>query len=242
MLTYVLVSKNNYVLDCFISLLESNYKVLQCSGVITELEGATQKIIKLKPDVLVLDPDDLSLDVFIILDQLNNSSIKTVLLSDTERYAYTAFLYGVTEYILKGQIPAVLDKIVLRLMNKLSTKTDTIKKVKPKFSDSKRISISTTEGLIFIDIDTIIRIEADRSYCYLRLANGIKKTVCKSLKDIEQLLSDSQFYRTHNSHLVNLSYVEMIGYQDGGYVQMKDGSHVPIARRRKSDLMDCMTA
>jgi len=242
MYNYVIVSNTIYASNYFIPLLESNYKVLQCLGTVADNDAAIQKINELNPDILFLDSDDTSLDVFAILDQLNNSSLKTVLLSDTEQYAYTAFLHGVTEYILKDQIPIVLDKIVLRLMNKLSTQTDSNNKSTPKLNDSKRISISTTEGLIFIDIDNIIRVEADRSYCYLRLANGIKKTVCKSLKDIEQLLSHSHFYRTHNSHLVNLSYVKMIGYQDGGYVLMKDGSHVPIARRRKSDLMNCMTA
>ena len=88
----------------------------------------------------------------------------------------------------------------------------------------------------------ILRVEADRSYSYLYLLNGNKKTVSKPLKEVEKMLPENLYFRTHHSHLINLSHIDMIKYQDGGCVLMKDGSQVPIARRRKREFVSFMTA
>jgi two-component system LytT family response regulator len=240
MLSYIIISNESYAKDTFIPSLRSNYNILKCVGTIFSNEDNTQKINDLNPDIIFLDPD--TLDVFSILDKIDNSCYKTIFVSDTEKYAYSAFLHGVNEYILKADFLRVLDKIVLRLLNNLYAIEELNHHKNTDSDKSNRISISTSEGLIFIEVSNIIRIEADRSYCYLHLVCGSKMTVCKSLKDIEQRLPTSQFYRTHNSHLVNLNYVKMIGYQDGGYVLMIDESHIPIARRRKNELVNYMTA
>ena len=242
MFNYIIISDTTFALDYFIPILQSNYKSLQCINCITNVESGIDKINKLKPDIIFIDSDVSSLDAFSILDYLSNSSYKTVLISETEEFAYSAFLYGVTGYLLKSHLSTQLDRVIRRIINKLYIEKNGIKTDKVNSKIRSRISISTSEGLIFIGIDKIIRIEADRSYCYLHMINGEKKTVCKSLKDVERMLPKDQYYRTHNSHLVNLKYIEMIGYQDGGYILMHDGSHIPLARRRKSDLVSYLTA
>lgn len=103
-----------------------------------------------------------------------------------------------------------------------------------------KLAIPTSKGLEFIDITTIVRIEAERSYCEVFLNNGKKLMVSKCLNDFDQLLKEMNFMRVHNSHLVNLNYVKMFVRGDGGYLELTDTSCVPVARNRKDQFMDSM--
>ncbi len=49
----------------------------------------------------------------------------------------------------------------------------------------------------------------------------------------EPVLPESIFYRIHQSHLINLNYVQKISKDDGGFIVMEGTCQIPIARRRK---------
>jgi two-component system LytT family response regulator len=85
----------------------------------------------------------------------------------------------------------------------------------------------------YLNTRDIIRIEADRSYCWFYLQDRRKYLVSKNLKDYQDLLSDRDFFRPHNSHLINLDHVKKYIKQDGGYIEMTDGSHIPVSRIKR---------
>ena len=53
---------------------------------------------------------------------------------------------------------------------------------------SKRIALTTTDHLIFIDSDKIIYCESDSNYTIVFLSDGEKVIVSKTLKDVEEIL------------------------------------------------------
>src|SRR3989339_402100 len=57
-----------------------------------------------------------------------------------------------------------------------------------------------------------------------------KILVSKHLKEFQEILNDRNFFRPHNSHLINLDFVKKYIRYDGGYIEMTDGSKIPIAR------------
>jgi len=61
--------------------------------------------------------------------------------------------------------------------------------------------------------------------------------VAKTLKQFEDLLSDHDFYRIHNSHLVNLAYIQSYYKGKGGYVRLADKTELEVASRRKEDFL-----
>ncbi len=85
----------------------------------------------------------------------------------------------------------------------------------------------------YLNPKEIIRIEADRSYSWFFLNGNRKILVSKHLKEFQELLGDRNFFRSHNSHLVNLKFVKKFIRRDGGYIEMLDGSVVPISRNKK---------
>jgi two-component system LytT family response regulator len=51
------------------------------------------------------------------------------------------------------------------------------------------------------------------------------------------MLSDFDFFRVHNSHLINLAYIKTYNKGKGGTVQLTDGSEVEVSTRRKEAFM-----
>ncbi|PZX56009.1 LytTR family two component transcriptional regulator [Algoriphagus ratkowskyi] len=98
---------------------------------------------------------------------------------------------------------------------------------------TNQLAIPTLEGYEIIDIDQIIRCEADRNYTYIHQI-GVKKPylISKNLKDFEKALSPNGFLRIHNSHLINPIYIKKILKADGGLLQMVDSAKIRISRNK----------
>ena len=99
-----------------------------------------------------------------------------------------------------------------------------------------RIAVNTRNSIEMIDIDMISHFQSESNYTQIWLNNGSKLLSCKTLKRFEDRLDASQFLRIHKSYIIN---VEQVARFDTSLnkVDMKDGSHVPVSRARKSILM-----
>jgi two-component system, LytTR family, response regulator len=105
-------------------------------------------------------------------------------------------------------------------------------------NDQFKVALSTTEGTYFFKTSDIIRMEADRAYTHFYLADKRRIVASKPLREYEDLLEQHGFCRVHKSHLVNLTYAEH--YETGGYVKLKDGQRIEVARRRKDEVLQAL--
>ena len=62
----------------------------------------------------------------------------------------------------------------------------------------------------------------------------------KTLKDFEDLLEGSGFFRIHNASLINLVFVKKYIKGDGGQVLLSNGTVLDVARRRKEELIEML--
>lgn len=102
---------------------------------------------------------------------------------------------------------------------------------------TKKISIPTIEGIIMFPVQDINRLEAMGSYCMIYLSDNKKITTSKPMSHFEQMIDSGQFMRIHKSHIVNLNNVVRYIRGEGGSVEMKDKSEVPVSRRLKAELL-----
>jgi two-component system, LytTR family, response regulator len=102
-----------------------------------------------------------------------------------------------------------------------------------KQGGNKKIVLKTLESIHIIEIKDIIRCESDGNYTTFYINNKEKIMVSHQLKEYEDILKEYNFFRTHQSHLINLDYVLKYEKQDGGYVVMKDESIITVAQRKK---------
>jgi len=104
----------------------------------------------------------------------------------------------------------------------------------------QKIAIATSDGIIYLDTDQIIRCEAQGAYTQFFLKDKMKLLASKNLKEFEVVLKDYHFYRVHHSHLINMKEVLKYVKSEGGYIEMKDGSKVAISQNRKDEFVELM--
>jgi two-component system, LytTR family, response regulator len=124
------------------------------------------------------------------------------------------------------------------------SKLETAKKIDMLFNNmknihagSKRIGINTVSGTNYVTVGDIIRCESDINYTTIYLKENKKIVVAKTLKEFDDLLSEYNFFRVHNSHLINLALVKHYHKGKGGFVTMMDGSDIDVSTRRKDELI-----
>jgi two-component system LytT family response regulator len=103
-------------------------------------------------------------------------------------------------------------------------------------SNSKRLTVNTTESILLLNVSEIIRCESQRNYTNIYLTGKRKQIVSKTLMDFEGLLSEHGFLRIHKSHLINLNYMDKYVKSEGGYMLLNDGTKLPVSVRKKEYL------
>jgi len=104
--------------------------------------------------------------------------------------------------------------------------------------NNQKIVLSDAEKIYLVSVDEIVRCESNGNYTSFYLTENRTITISQSIKVFEQMLPTSIFYRVHRSHLMNLDFFEFLDKKDGGTIHLKDGSTLPIAIRRKDDLLE----
>ena len=106
-----------------------------------------------------------------------------------------------------------------------------------KTESPAKIIISTVEDTVFLEVEEIVHVSGSSNYSTFYLTGGEKIMASKGLKYFEDMLPENRFFRSHQSHLINLRFLKRIWHQDG-VVVLSSGEQVPLARTRKNKLLD----
>ena len=211
------------------------------------VKEATDLINNIKPHLVFLDIEMPGGNGFTLFDNFEEPPFEVIFTTAHDLYAINAIKYAALDYLMKPiNIKELQDavnratKVISKKENTLSTKKIDVLKSNLKLEDKRftKIALPSSEGIDFIKADFIIRAEAERSYSNFYLENGKKVLVSKPLKEYEELLEQCNFFRVHKSHMINLNHIEKYIKGKGGYVIMKDGSHVDVSVRKKEDLLN----
>ena len=195
-----------------------------------------------RPDVIFLDIEMPKMSGFRMLEELKEIDFEIIFTTAYNHYAVEAIRIAAFDYLLKPIAIKDLQLAVERLNKKRTHQTkEKIDVLKSSMSDKKtqedKIAISTTEGLEFIPIKSILHIESSSNYSKIFFQNNRSLIVTKLLKDFEDMLVPYHFYRVHNSHLINLNYIQKYLRGNGGRVMMQDGTEIEVARRKKEEFL-----
>lgn len=196
-----------------------------------------EAIEKINPEIVFLDiqmPDGTGFDLLKMIPQKN---FEVVFITAHEEFAIKAIKFSALDYILKPIDPEELRKSVEKAMESIDHKREESQfealHLNMQPSQKRRLVLKTQESVHVVDLDKIIRCEADRNYTSFYLVDHKKILVSKTLKDYETLLTGHNFLRVQQSHLINLDYVDRYDKAHGGSVVMKDGSEVPISPAKR---------
>ncbi len=201
-------------------------------------------ILKHKPDIVIMDINLGNGTGFHILKELTSIDFKLIFITAYHEYAIKAFKFSALDYLLKPVDPFELIATVEKAKSELAIK-DNAMKIEAFFAnfeniknEVKKIVLKTTESIHLINVQDIIRCESDNNYTKFFLKDNKKLLVSNTLKDYEEILSEYNFARVHQSHLVNLNYVTRLDKRDGFTLIMLDNSQIPVSARKRNQLLE----
>lgn len=105
----------------------------------------------------------------------------------------------------------------------------------------RKIALPTMEGIHFEKVEEIVSLEAKGNYTFIHFINTKKLLVCKTLREMEQLLNaGNQFVRIHRSFTINLNLLQKYIKGKGGYVIMEDNSSIRVSVGKKQDFLNAL--
>lgn len=219
-------------------LLKKVDKNIKVCGIIDSGQKAMNVIKKLKPDIVFLDIrlNDLNgLDIARYISS-TDENVKIIFTTAYDEYAVRAFELNAVDYILKPFSEERLKKAIERIRK--SFRSGSEEGVK-KYEDLRKLPVKSDSKLIFLDIDDIIFIEADGRSSLIKTTNGVYKSLY-SLKNIEDRLKDSCFFRVHKSYIINLKKIrEIIPWFNNTYVIKLSGCEnfeIPVSKSKANEL------
>lgn len=225
------------------NILENYCENIDVVGEASDVESGLEVISRKNPDVVFLDiqmPDGTGFD---LLEELPKVNFQIIFITAYDQYALKAIKFSALDYILKPVDPQQLVDAVKKIRKDSTSHSDITKKINTLLRNKngfERITLPTLEGYKFVNLKDIIRCVADSNYTQFYLSSGENILVTRTLKEYEETLSELDFVRVHQSHLVNTRYVDRYIKGDGGTVVMVDGAEVEVSRRRKDDFLNRM--
>lgn len=184
------------------------------------------------PDVVFLDINMPVLDGFDFLEEFDERDFLVVIVSAHEEFGINAVKAGATDYLLKPVNIKELKQTVKKLLQ-LKDKITPVEKV----IGQNKLLVPTSHGFDVLEINNVVRLEAQGCYTKIVINGGKDKIVSRTLKDFGETLPKDLFFRIHKSHVVNLKFIKGYSKFDGYYAIMVDNSKIEISRRKVSEFL-----
>ena len=244
MINAVIIDDEQHCIHQLDILLDEHFRNdIDVIGRFQSVDEGIEGIVKLQPDLVFLDVRIHDKTGFDLLRQLDKINFDVIFATAYDKYAIEAFKFSAIDYLLKPINQTDLFNAIGKLKEKLSVEGNARKfealfhNLKSTQAANKRVCVSVGDKLMVLPVSDIVRCESSRNYTYIYLKDNSKLFVSKTLKEFETLLEEYDFYRVHNSDLINLAYVKSYNKGSGGTVTMADNKVVEVSVRRKDDFL-----
>ncbi len=212
------------------------------------VSAACEAILLHQPDVVLLDvdlPDGTAFDLLKCLPKIN---FNIIFITAYEKYALQAIKFSALDYLLKPYTSGEFVEAIRKAQRKEDDAESNLKfsALLQNFHNqqqnqaSSKIVLRTSDSIHLVQIEDIIRLQADGAYTIFYVLDRKQIIVSKNLKEYESLLESSGFIRTHQSHLVNSKYITCYHKADGGSLGLVDKTQVPVATRFKEKVLQSL--
>lgn len=237
----IILDDEKHCTDILSALLEKIPGDNELVGVFNDPHDALDFLKDNEVDILFLDIEMPVMNGFKLLDKISPIKFDVIFTTAYDEYAIKAFEYSAMNYLLKpiaGEAIAKALSLREERTNKISTEQWNM--LQTFLDDTEtaqnKLALPTGQGYEIIEVKNIVRCLSENNYTYFYFEDGSKILVSRTLKKVEEILSEQGFLRVHQSHLINPKFVKTVSKQDGGILFMLDGSKVPVSRQKKSHL------
>lgn len=180
---------------------------------------------------------------FDLLQKLSPVTFKVIFITSDEDFAIKAFRFSAIDYLLKPLNANELVEAVKKAEESLSKEMFDMK-ISNLFANLERpknlqkLVLKTSDKIYSDNIQDVVNCESDKNYTTFYFINAPKLVVSTNLKEYEKLLTLFNFFRTHQSHLINMAYFDHFIKTDGGNtIVMKNKAEIPLSARKKEEFL-----
>ncbi|MCO6175391.1 LytTR family DNA-binding domain-containing protein [Flavobacterium sp. NRK F10] len=231
----VIIDDNTIDLNKMKFRIEKYFPNINILGKFSDPRVGLEFIQKTPPDLLILDIEMPNMDGIKLLESLEFKSFETIFCTSHDKYALEAFKFFAIGFLYK---PFSESEFIATMTTALSRMHSNFQKFsnKPPVHSLKQIAIPTQGCTYFTHFSDIIRIETINNYAKIYLVDGNMHLSSYGMRFYDEKLPEPDFFRPHKSHLVNVNYISK--YFTDGTLVMKNGDKIPVARRRRNQLLD----
>ncbi len=172
-------------------------------------------------DLLLLDlqmPGSDGMDIARSIRQYDET-VPIIFVTGVENRAVEGYHVDALDYVLKSRLEQGLDAALSRFLEKRKANT---------------LALETAEGdTLVLPFHEILWIESEKRGTKITTSTKIHYSP-QPIGKISALLPEKQFMEIHKSIFVQLRAIKRLG---GDYVEMLDGSQLPLSRRKKKLVM-----
>lgn len=209
------------------------------------VEDGYLAVVRESPHLLFLDVELTDGTGFDLLNKIGQPDFRVIFVTGHQEYALNAIKVSALDYIMKPFDQEELLSAVEKARKVINIEEEALKlkALSENLKDGKsmkRIILRTADHLQLVSVSDIVRAEAESNYTMFRLTGGKKILVSRTLKEFDAMLSRSGMIRVHQSHLVNISYIDKLVKRDGGYLLLKDGTEIPVSPNLRQAVMQAI--
>jgi two-component system LytT family response regulator len=223
-----------------------------CPGVsiiaLTDGVHSTVSAIKeFSPDIVLLDIEMKDGSGFEIFKSFPDPLFKVIFITAYKQYSIDAFKFSALDYLLKPVDPDHLTAAINRASKQLDREKASLKidsflhNIQSTTAGSKKVVLKTSESIHIVSLSDIVYCEADESYTNFHLADTTRIMVTKTLREFDEMFTNYNFVRIHQSYLVNLNYIKRYDKGEGGNVVLNNEKSLPVSVRKKEQLMQLLS-
>lgn len=196
---------------------------VEMKGIFSNVPDALAFLNENSVDLIFLDVEMPGANGFELLDQIAFSP-KVILTTSKKDYAYNAFQYNVSDYLMK---PFTYQRF-LEALQKIQPSRETIS----TSNGSDHIYIKADGKLIRLNNDSILYIESMGDYVKFVTNDNKKYITHNTIKNLEEKVSKQHFLKVHRSYIVNLHKIDDMREN----ILFIKGNEIPVSKANKADV------
>ncbi len=243
MLRILIIDDEAHMRDTLAKMLARHCPQAEVAGEADGVANGIKAIQKFNPKLVLLDVQMADGSGFDLLKELPAIDFQVIFITAYDKYALQAFRFSAVDYLLKPVNPEQLTNAIERaeviLQDHFRLQLQALEEnLNSVNRQNKKIILKTTENIYLLELRNIISCESDNCYTVVNTTEGNRIMISKTLKEFDEMFLGCGFYRIHKSHLINLSHIRRFEKQDGGYVILTNNLKVPVASRKREELME----
>ncbi len=242
MIRTIIVEDEQQSADVLALMLKDFSSLIEVVDICNTPAKGIESIQKNVPSLVFLDIEMPKMNGFNMLKKIDPFDFDVIFTTAYNKYAINAIKISAFDYLLKPIDKDELGKAIHKCQQNMEQKNIgykidiLLKNIMQHSALEKTLTLASLDGVRFIKMKDIVRLEAKGRYTKFYLLNQETILTSRTLGDFEETLSTNGFFRIHETHIINLLYIYRF-HKGDNYVLLTDKTELPIARRRKEDFL-----